>query len=203
MELKEFRGQYYVGLSKCSDSSNEVIRNRFNIPLAQLEAVKSAGPNFRRNAQVDVGKTHIRIFCMVNFISELGKNAQVGVGKTHIRIFCMVNFISELGKNAQVGVGKLTFEFFVCYTRAFGDGPRNFEPWSSDVDDTRAGTPSPNYHTTPTEDVSALDRLNVHRCPTRRVFSGSELELVTRQATVRYLYHSATAATGSFGEKSA
>ncbi|GFV98718.1 hypothetical protein TNCV_1454041 [Trichonephila clavipes] len=23
-----------------------------------------------------------------------------------------------------------------CYTRAFGDGPRNFEPWSSDVDDT-------------------------------------------------------------------
>ncbi|GFY18759.1 methyltransf_25 domain-containing protein [Trichonephila clavipes] len=28
-----------------------------------------------------------------------------------------------------------------CYTRAFGDGPRNFEPWSSDVDDTRAGTP--------------------------------------------------------------
>ncbi|GFW74708.1 transposable element Tcb2 transposase [Trichonephila clavipes] len=34
--------------------------------------------------------------------------------------------------------------------RAFGDGPRNFEPWSSNVDDTRAGTPSPNYHTTPT-----------------------------------------------------
>ncbi|GFV86717.1 hypothetical protein TNCV_3964471 [Trichonephila clavipes] len=23
-----------------------------------------------------------------------------------------------------------------CYTRAFGDGPRNFEPWSSDEDDT-------------------------------------------------------------------
>ncbi|GFS69890.1 hypothetical protein TNCV_3101921 [Trichonephila clavipes] len=22
------------------------------------------------------------------------------------------------------------------YTKAFGDGPRNFEPWSSDVDDT-------------------------------------------------------------------
>ncbi|GFX58379.1 hypothetical protein TNCV_306691 [Trichonephila clavipes] len=36
------------------------------------------------------------------------------------------------------------------YTRAFGDGPRNFEPWSSDVDDTLAGTPSPNSHTTPT-----------------------------------------------------
>ncbi|GFY25240.1 uncharacterized protein TNCV_2483611 [Trichonephila clavipes] len=38
----------------------------------------------------------------------------------------------------------------ISYTRAFGDGPRNFEPWSSDVDDTRAGNPSPNYHTTPT-----------------------------------------------------
>ncbi|GFV31942.1 hypothetical protein TNCV_462851, partial [Trichonephila clavipes] len=29
--------------------------------------------------------------------------------------------------------------------------------------------PSPNYHTTPPEDVSALDRFNVHRCPTWRV----------------------------------
>ncbi|GFW22606.1 uncharacterized protein TNCV_2764181 [Trichonephila clavipes] len=42
------------------------------------------------------------------------------------------------------------------------------------------------------EDVSALDRFNVHRCPTRRVFSGTGLEPVTKQA--RYLYHSATAA---------
>ncbi|GFX05616.1 uncharacterized protein TNCV_3435201 [Trichonephila clavipes] len=45
------------------------------------------------------------------------------------------------------------------------------------------------------EDVSALDRFNVHRCPTRPVFSGTGLEPVTKQATVRYLYHSATAAT--------
>ncbi|GFS90903.1 uncharacterized protein TNCV_3027541 [Trichonephila clavipes] len=45
------------------------------------------------------------------------------------------------------------------------------------------------------EDVSALDRFNVHRCPTQRVFSGTGLEPVTKQATVRYLYHSATAAT--------
>ncbi|GFV14244.1 uncharacterized protein TNCV_1163671 [Trichonephila clavipes] len=44
------------------------------------------------------------------------------------------------------------------------------------------------------EDVSALDRFNVHRCPTRRVFSGTGLEPVTKQATVRYPYHSATAA---------
>ncbi|GFS94508.1 uncharacterized protein TNCV_2015181 [Trichonephila clavipes] len=33
------------------------------------------------------------------------------------------------------------------------------------------------------EDVSALDIFNVHRCPTRRVFKGTGLELVTRQAT--------------------
>ncbi|GFS85111.1 hypothetical protein TNCV_4222881 [Trichonephila clavipes] len=35
------------------------------------------------------------------------------------------------------------------YTRAFGNGPLNFEPWSSDVDDTSVGTPSPNYPTIP------------------------------------------------------
>ncbi|GFV84933.1 retrovirus-related Pol polyprotein from transposon 412 [Trichonephila clavipes] len=45
------------------------------------------------------------------------------------------------------------------------------------------------------EDVSALDRFNVHRCPTRRIFSGTGLELVTRQDTIRYLYNSATAST--------
>ncbi|GFS56159.1 uncharacterized protein TNCV_1650721 [Trichonephila clavipes] len=44
------------------------------------------------------------------------------------------------------------------------------------------------------EDVSAVDRFNAHRCPTWRVFSGTGLELVTRQATIPYLYHSATAA---------
>ncbi|GFT56793.1 uncharacterized protein TNCV_1268851 [Trichonephila clavipes] len=50
------------------------------------------------------------------------------------------------------------------------------------------------------ENVSALDRFNVHRCPTRRVFSGTGLEPVTKQATVRYLYHSATAAPFFFEE---
>ncbi|GFU37763.1 uncharacterized protein TNCV_1466291 [Trichonephila clavipes] len=61
----------------------------------------------------------------------------------------------------------------------------------------RAGTPSPTTTPHQREDVSALDRFNVHRCPTRRVFSGTGLEPVTKQATVRYLYHSATAATPS------
>ncbi|GFV94374.1 uncharacterized protein TNCV_3352121 [Trichonephila clavipes] len=44
-------------------------------------------------------------------------------------------------------------------------------------------------------DVSALNRFKVQRFPTRRVFSGTGLKLVTKQATIRYLYHSATAAT--------
>ncbi|GFT40657.1 uncharacterized protein TNCV_442381 [Trichonephila clavipes] len=44
------------------------------------------------------------------------------------------------------------------------------------------------------EDGSAHDRFNVHRCPTRQVFSGTGIELVTRQATIRYLYPSATVA---------
>ncbi|GFW81686.1 uncharacterized protein TNCV_2883601 [Trichonephila clavipes] len=45
------------------------------------------------------------------------------------------------------------------------------------------------------EDVSALDRFNEHRCPTQQVFSGTGLEPMTRQATIRYLYHSVTVAT--------
>ncbi|GFT63382.1 uncharacterized protein TNCV_3696371 [Trichonephila clavipes] len=49
------------------------------------------------------------------------------------------------------------------------------------------------------EDVSALDRFNVHLCPTRRVFSGTGLEPVTKQVTVRYPYNSATAATTPMG----
>ncbi|GFU79922.1 uncharacterized protein TNCV_578021 [Trichonephila clavipes] len=49
------------------------------------------------------------------------------------------------------------------------------------------------------EDVSALDRFNVHRCPTRRVFSGTGLELMTRQATIQY--HSATAANCGGGDR--
>ncbi|GFY05722.1 uncharacterized protein TNCV_4403891 [Trichonephila clavipes] len=47
------------------------------------------------------------------------------------------------------------------------------------------------------KDISSLDNFNVHRSPTRRVFSGTGLELVTRPATFRYLDHLATAATRS------
>ncbi|GFW74025.1 hypothetical protein TNCV_545491 [Trichonephila clavipes] len=41
---------------------------------------------------------------------------------------------------------------------------------------------SPNYNTTPMGGLlCALDRFNVHRSPTRWVFSGTGLELVTSQ----------------------
>ncbi|GFV11957.1 uncharacterized protein TNCV_4635281, partial [Trichonephila clavipes] len=57
---------------------------------------------------------------------------------------------------------------------------------------------APPLLTTPThqrEDVCVLDRFNVHRSSARRLFSGTVLELVTRPAMIRYLDHSATAAT--------
>ncbi|GBO34291.1 hypothetical protein AVEN_32896-1 [Araneus ventricosus] len=55
----------------------------------------------------------------------------------------------------------------------FWDGPRNFEPWSDDEDDTRAGTPSPNFHTTPTEGCLATTYdLVCNRPHTRQIFSG-------------------------------
>ncbi|GFW80003.1 hypothetical protein TNCV_984121 [Trichonephila clavipes] len=69
------------------------------------------------------------------------------------------------------------------YTRAFGDGPRNFEPWSSDEDDSGAGTASPNYHGTPAGGcLNSLERFNVHPSTTRWVFSGTGLELMTCQS---------------------
>ncbi|GFS61910.1 hypothetical protein TNCV_2592211 [Trichonephila clavipes] len=42
---------------------------------------------------------------------------------------------------------------------------------------------SPNYHTTPQEDVSALDRFNVHHCPTREVDRETKTESIPAQST--------------------
>ncbi|GFS54163.1 hypothetical protein TNCV_2527031 [Trichonephila clavipes] len=78
-----------------------------------------------------------------------------------------------------------TIEGEKIYTRVFGDGPRNFEPWSSDMDD----------HTPPTGGRLSSRQIERASHLQRRVFSGTGLELVTRQATIRYLDHSTTAAT--------
>ncbi|GBM45598.1 hypothetical protein AVEN_86539-1 [Araneus ventricosus] len=50
-------------------------------------------------------------------------------------------------------IGKVSVILPSCFeaTRGlFRDGPRNSEPRSDDEDDTWAGTPSPNFRTTPT-----------------------------------------------------
>ncbi|XP_054723795.1 uncharacterized protein LOC129233892 [Uloborus diversus] len=41
MEVKEYRGSFYIGLSRCAEGSSE-IKNRFNIPIAQLETLEKA-----------------------------------------------------------------------------------------------------------------------------------------------------------------
>ncbi|GFU86483.1 hypothetical protein TNCV_1418351 [Trichonephila clavipes] len=41
--------------------------------------------------------------------------------------------------------------------------------------------PSPNYHTTPSGERLSSRKIDVHHCPTRRVFIGTRLELMTCQ----------------------
>ncbi|GBO18550.1 hypothetical protein AVEN_72040-1 [Araneus ventricosus] len=62
---------------------------------------------------------------------------------------------------------------FRSNTRAVLDGPRNFELRSDDEDDTRAATPSPNFHATPTGGrLATTYDLTCNRPHTRRIFSG-------------------------------
>ncbi|GFT07243.1 hypothetical protein TNCV_1416831 [Trichonephila clavipes] len=85
--------------------------------------------------------------------------------------------------------------------KTIDNGPHNFEPQSSNENETRASSILSdlsryvNIRAISLDRFSvhqplyskALDRFNVHRCPTRRVSSGTGLELVTRPATIRYL----------------
>ncbi|GFT46180.1 SWIM-type domain-containing protein, partial [Trichonephila clavipes] len=54
-----------------------------------------------------------------------------------------VKMVPQTSEEVFMREPAIAVENEIGYTRAFGDGPRNFEPWSSDVDDTRAGTPFP------------------------------------------------------------
>ncbi|GFX49451.1 hypothetical protein TNCV_3342291 [Trichonephila clavipes] len=65
--------------------------------------------------------------------------------------------------------------------RDFRNGHHHFEPWSRGDDDTRARTPSPNYHTTPTGGRLNSQQINEHHSLTRRVFNGSGLDLMIWQ----------------------
>ncbi|GFV17186.1 hypothetical protein TNCV_336741 [Trichonephila clavipes] len=72
---------------------------------------------------------------------------------------------------------------FNPYTRAFGDGPCNFEPWSR-VTWTTPELAPPLLTTTPHQrrggGFSSRQICNVHRCPARWVFCGTGIELVTK-----------------------
>ncbi|GFW75312.1 hypothetical protein TNCV_4189661 [Trichonephila clavipes] len=59
--------------------------------------------------------------------------------------------LREVGK-FNVAVSELAniYDTLFSCSRAFGYIPRNFEPWLSDEDDTRVGTPYPKFLTTPT-----------------------------------------------------
>lgn len=50
-------------------------------------------------------------------------------------------------------------------------GPRCFDLWSDDVVNTRVGTPSPNFHTTPTEAHLTHDRFNMQQAQQHNGFS--------------------------------
>ncbi|GFX06385.1 hypothetical protein TNCV_2939131 [Trichonephila clavipes] len=57
--------------------------------------------------------------------------------------------------------------------RAVDDEPPGFEPWSNSEDDTRAGSSSPNYPTTPTGGFRAMTNLTCIS-PTSQVFRGTK-----------------------------
>ncbi|GFU13463.1 hypothetical protein TNCV_937721 [Trichonephila clavipes] len=49
-----------------------------------------------------------------------------------------------------------TSPYKIC-TRAIGNGPWHFEPWSNDNDNTELAYPSPNFHSTPTGCLGSLE----------------------------------------------
>ncbi|GFW34089.1 uncharacterized protein TNCV_287731 [Trichonephila clavipes] len=97
---------------------------------------------------------------------------------------CTLNLSRAQTTSRWCGVVVRRGVYQLSYTRAFGEGHVILN--HAQVMWTTPKLEPPLLTTTPhqREDVSALDRFNVHRCPTRRVFSGTGLELVTRQATI-------------------
>ncbi|GFX82620.1 hypothetical protein TNCV_1192951 [Trichonephila clavipes] len=65
----------------------------------------------------------------------------------------------------------------------FGDETRNFEPWSSDVDDTRSSTQSPDYHTiyVPRKSGAVVAVWSRYRIVAGLVRSSSPVPLKTRR----------------------
>ncbi|GFV39355.1 hypothetical protein TNCV_1230571 [Trichonephila clavipes] len=79
--------------------------------------------------------------------------------------------------------------------RAIGDGPRNFEPWSSDENGTSVGT-SPSKLPHHANGRTLFDRLNMHQHPLYgRTSVEPRLEPATHRSRVRDHNHCATAVT--------
>ncbi|GFT71414.1 DUF4817 domain-containing protein [Trichonephila clavipes] len=81
------------------------------------------------------------------------------------------------------GARRPLVDFVGNFSSAFGDGPRNFEPWSSDKDNTSF----PNFHTTPNGGCLSFDKFNVHRLAIHGESSAVPDSLMIRQTRVRYL----------------
>ncbi|GFT09574.1 uncharacterized protein TNCV_4947541 [Trichonephila clavipes] len=119
-------------------------------------------------------------------------------GNSYLELFLSSSGTSKDCPRSEAHAGLEVWKVDASYTRAFGDGHVILN--HGQVSWTTPELAPPLLTSTPhqREDVSALDIFNVHRCSTRRVFNGTGIELVTRHATIRYLYHLATAATSVF-----
>ncbi|GFV63698.1 hypothetical protein TNCV_4692461 [Trichonephila clavipes] len=74
-----------------------------------------------------------------------------------------------------------------CYTRAFGNGPRDLNHGRVTRTTPKLAPPVLSSTLHQREDVSALNRFNVHRSSTLHFFSDTGLELMP--ARIRYLHH--------------
>ncbi|GBM76685.1 hypothetical protein AVEN_48807-1 [Araneus ventricosus] len=100
----------------------------------------------------------------------------------------------SLGETTPAGLKLSTFTFsdakrsLVTLTSRFE--ATNFEPRSDDKDDTRAGTPSPNFRTTPAgRRLTTTYDLTCSRPHTRQIFGGIGFEPGTLRPRNRDLYH--------------
>ncbi|GFX19685.1 hypothetical protein TNCV_2075931 [Trichonephila clavipes] len=119
--------------------------------------------------------------------SEYTAEITVSLGtKCHSELQQIKSFEKELPSRCPVRVHtinskSLTSATSVIYSRAFGDGPRHFEPWSSD-ETTPELVSSPLLTTTPTFELST--DFYVIPSPTWRVISSTSVVLVTRSTTL-------------------
>ncbi|GFT83101.1 hypothetical protein TNCV_629281 [Trichonephila clavipes] len=79
----------------------------------------------------------------------VGMNSNPGAGMDVCKSIVPLRYGGTINSHLAASPLVVLVEEKISYTRAFGDGPRNFEPRSSDVDDTELAPPL-NYHITPT-----------------------------------------------------